>query len=135
MAEFFKAQSSTTASKIQDFKLPRYYNIIIAPKIITKHLRKSIITLADFLKHYYWNSFTSKEKQTSLRGRLIIELIYYLFFYWMRMVAAIKAKDILARFCACSWLRNRRRQNFANAVALQIQKRLMTEYTCFWFLF
>ena len=53
MAEFFKAQSSTTASKIQDFKLPRYYNIIIAPKIITKHLRKSIITLADFLKHYY----------------------------------------------------------------------------------
>lgn len=129
---FSRPQSSTTASKIQDFKLSRYCNIIIVPKTNIKHLQKSIITLADFLKHYYWNSFTSKEKQTSLRGRLIIELIYYLFFYWMRMVAAIKAKDILARFCACSWLRNRRRQNFANAVALQIQKRLMTEYTCFW---
>ena len=50
------------------------------------------------------------------------------------MIAATKGRDILARFPACSSTPNWGRQNCVLAVATEVQKRLMTGYTCSWFI-
>ena len=97
---------SCNCLKDQGFKLLRFYNKILVPKMIQNTCEFNYYTFGP-PKHHYWNSLTFRGKNISLRS--IHNRTHLLSFFWIRMVAATKSKDMLARFSKCLGIPNKRK--------------------------